>query len=100
MEEEIQSGSWSTIGLAVIALLIPVVGFIVMLSHARAGDTRQEQRWRKSHGLVYWVVLPAISGAMMLGGFSGVLPNLYTVIGLIVLSASATISYAQTKRRE
>ena len=100
VEEEIQSGSLSTIVLAVIALLIPVIGFIMTLSHARAGETRHEQRWRKSHGVLYWVLIPALSGALMLGGYSGIMPRIYSVIGLIILSASATLSYVMQKKRE
>ena len=100
MEEEIRNGSLSTIVLAVIALLIPVLGFVMTLSHARAGDSRREQRWRKSHGLVYWVMIPAVAGAMLLGGFSGLMPKIYSVLALIVLSLSATVSFALQKRRE
>jgi len=86
--------------LAATALLIPIVGFIMMLSHARAGETRQEQRWRKGHGLVWWVLLPGIAGGLLLLGYAGMLPSLFSVIGILLLSGSATMSYVLQRRHE
>ena len=100
MEDGAQTWTMSTMALAVIALLIPVVGFIMTISHARAGETRQEQRWRKSHGVLFWVFLPGAAGLLMLMGFAGMLPNIFTLIGIIVLSLGASLSYVIQKRHE
>ena len=100
MEDGAQTGQLSTMVLAAIALLIPIVGFIMMLSHARAGETRQEQRWRKSHGLLYWVLGPGIGGVLMLMGFSEILPKIFSVVGIIVLAMSATLSFVLQRRHE
>ena len=86
--------------LAAIALLIPIVGFIMTISHARAGDTRGEQRWRKSHGLLFWVLLPGISGGLLLLGFVELLPRLFTIIGIILLAIGAGLSFLLQKRHE
>lgn len=95
-----QTGALSTMVLAGIALLIPVIGFVMTISHARAGDTRYEQRWRKSHGLMFWVLIPAMSGGLMLLGAMGLGPKIFSMVGLILLSLSATISYMLQKRHE
>jgi peptidoglycan/LPS O-acetylase OafA/YrhL len=86
--------------LAAFALLIPVVGFIMMLSHAKAGDSRQEQRWRKGHGLLFWVLLPGIAGLMLLAGFAEILPRIFSILGIIILALGATLSYTIQKRHE
>jgi DMSO/TMAO reductase YedYZ heme-binding membrane subunit len=100
VEDGAQTGTLSMMFLAAIALLIPIIGFIMMLSHAKAGETRQEQRWRKSHGLVYWVLLPGIAGILLLLGYAGMLPDLFSIVGVIILSLSAMLSYLMQKRHE
>lgn len=100
MEDGAQTGTLSTMLLAALALLIPIVGFIMMISHARAGETRQEQRWRKSHGLLFWVMLPGFAGALLLLGNAGLLPGIFSVLGIIILALSATMSYTIQKRHE
>jgi hypothetical protein len=86
--------------LAAIALLIPVVGFIMTISHARAGETRQEQRWRKSHGVMFWVLLPGVAGVLLLMGTTDMLPRIFSVVGIILLGLSATLSYTLQKQHE
>jgi hypothetical protein len=100
VEDGAQPFGLSTMFLAAIALLIPVIGFIMTISHARAGDTRQEQRWRKGHGLLFWVLIPGIAGVMLLLGFIEMLPRIYSVIGIIVLAIGAAASFALQKKHE
>lgn len=100
MEDGVQTWTMSTMMLAAIALLIPVVGFVLMLSHAKAGETRQEQRWRKSHGLIFWVLLPGMAGVLLLMGFAGMLPKIFSIVGIIILALGATFSYSIQKRHE
>lgn len=86
--------------LAAITLLIPIVGFVMTLSHARAGETRSEQRWRKRHGLLFWVLLPGAAGAMVLMGFAEILPKIFSIIGIVLLALGATLSHTMTRRHE
>jgi hypothetical protein len=100
VEETVGNGSLSTYVLAAIALLIPVVGFIMTLSHARAGDSRHEQRWRKSHGLAFWVLIPGVAGVILLMGFSAMLPRQFTIVGILLLALGAGLSFVMKKRHE
>jgi hypothetical protein len=92
--------SISQIGLFVIALLIPIVGFIMTITHARKGESRQEQRWRKSHGLIFWVFLPFLAGLFTLLGMLESLPKLFGIIGIIILGLSTFLSWSIQKKRE
>lgn len=92
--------SISQIGLFVIALLIPITGFIMTITHARKGESRQEQRWRKSHGLLFWVFLPFVAGVLTLFGMIGLLPKVFTILGIIILALSTFRSWSIQKKRE
>ncbi|MEO5930494.1 MAG: hypothetical protein ABIR47_11225 [Candidatus Kapaibacterium sp.] len=82
----------SQIFLVAIVFLIPVIGFIMTISHARKGFSRQEQRWRKRHGLLFWVLIPSLSGLITILGHIGVLPNVFGLIGIIMLSTAVLLS--------
>lgn len=91
----------SKLGLLVIALLIPIAGFIMTLSYARKGESRAEQRWRKRHGLRFWVLVPGAAGTMTLLGALHVLPDLFGLLGIIVLGGATLLSWQiQQKHRE
>ncbi|MBS1912037.1 MAG: hypothetical protein JST22_08635 [Bacteroidetes bacterium] len=91
----------SRLGLLVIALLIPIVGFVMTLSYARKGESRAEQRWRKRHGLLFWALLPGVAGTMTLLGAVHILPDIFGLIGIIVLGGATLFSWqVQQKRRE
>jgi uncharacterized membrane protein len=92
--------SVSTIGLIVIALLIPVVGFVMTISHAKKGDTSREQRWRKSHGLLFWVLIPALIGIVIMLSAAEVLPQLFALIGIVTLGLTTFLSWSIQKKRE
>jgi hypothetical protein len=77
-----------------IAGLIPVVGFIMTISHARKGETRREQRWRKSHGLLFWTLLPGLAGAMTILGTIGMMPKVFSMIGIVILGISTFASWS------
>lgn len=77
-----------------IAGLIPVVGFIMTISHARKGFSRREQRWRKSHGLIFWTLLPGIAGTMTLLGTIALLPKVFSMIGILILGISTFASWS------
>jgi uncharacterized membrane protein len=100
METEELSVSASTIGLLVIIILIPVIGFVMTLSHAKKGETRQEQRWRKSHGLLFWVLIPGIDGALILLSITGILPQIMALVGILSLGLTTFLSWSIQKKRE
>ena len=77
-----------------IAGLIPVVGFIMTITHARKGFSRREQRWRKSHGLIFWALLPGIAGAMTILGTIGLMPRVFSMIGILMLGISTFASWS------
>ena len=77
-----------------IAGLIPVVGFIMTITHARKGFSRREQRWRKSHGLIFWALLPGIAGAMTILGTIGLMPRGFSMIGILMLGISTFASWS------
>ena len=52
----------------------------MMISHARKGTTRNEQRWRKSHGLLFWVLLPGVAGLLTVLGMIKVLPRSFSML--------------------
>ncbi len=86
--------------LMAVAFLIPVTGFILMLNHARDADSLEESRWRKSHGIVYWVLIPGIIGFVIILSLIGVLPRLFALLGIIALALSTTLSMSLQKKRE
>lgn len=86
--------------LLAIAGLIPVIGFIMTISHARKADTYDDQRWRKSHGLIFWVLLPGIAGLMTVLGTIEAIPRLFGVVGIIMLSLTTFLSWWLQRRRE
>ncbi len=90
----------SELGLLVIAILIPVIGFVMTISHARKGDTRTEQRWRKRHGLLFWVLMPGFAGSLTLLGYVGVLPRLASLFGILLLSGSTYASWWMQQNRK
>ncbi len=86
--------------LLVIAGLIPALGFIMTLSHARKGESRREQRWRKSHGLIFWTLIPSIAGIVTVLGSIDLLPSLGGIIGIIILAGSTFLSWWIQRRHE
>jgi|GEM_PF-2056861 len=86
--------------LLAIAALIPVVGFVMTLSHARKGNLRREQRWRKNHGILFWVFLPGIAGMLTVLGTIELLPRVFAVIGIIMLSLTTFASWWLQRRHE
>ena len=100
METEGLTFNASTIGLIVIALLIPVVGFVMTISHAKKGDTRQEQRWRKSHGLLFWVLIPGLAGLLTLLSMADILPQIFSLIAILGLGLTTFLSWSMQKKRE
>lgn len=92
--------SASKIGLLVIAILIPMVGFIMTIGHAKKGETRQEQRWRKSHGLLFWSLAPGVAGLITVLGFLEILPNIFTLLGIIILGFSTFLSWSLQRKHE
>jgi hypothetical protein len=86
--------------LIALAFLIPVTGFIMMISHARKADTRQEQRWRKSHGLLFWVFIPGVAGLLTVLGMTRTLPRMYSFIGIGLLAGATFMSWSIQKKRE
>lgn len=90
----------SELGLLAIAVLIPVIGFIMTIMHARKGVSIAEQRWRKKHGLMFWVLIPTIAGMMTLFGHLDVLPRLFSLIGIMLLGASTLLSWSMQQRHE
>jgi len=77
-----------------IAILIPVIGFIMTISHARKGFSRREQRWRKSHGLLYWTILPGIAGLMTVLGTIEIAPKIFRLVGILALGLSTFMSWS------
>lgn len=90
----------SQIGLIVITALIPLVGFAMTIIQSRKGTSRREQRWRKRHGLLFWVLLPTIFGMMTLLGYLRILPDLYGLIGVIALGGTTFLSWSINERHE
>jgi hypothetical protein len=88
------------LALIAIALLIPVTGFIMMLSHARKAPTRNEQRWRKSHGLLFWVMIPGVAGMLTVLGMMKILPRTFSTMGIALLALSTFLSWNIQKKRE
>lgn len=90
----------SQIGLMVIVALIPIAGFVMTISHARKGETRREQRRRKSHGLLFWVMLPTMAGVLTVAGYTGTLPSIFGLIGVISLAGTTFLSWSIQQRHE
>lgn len=84
--------------LLVIACLIPLIGFIMTLSHARKGNSRREQRWRKSHGLIFWALIPGLTGLLTVLGTIEILPRITGMIGIILLAGSTFLSWWVQRR--
>lgn len=89
----------STIGLAVLAILMPVVGFIMTILYARKGDSRMEQRFRKRHGMLYWVLIPMVTSTVTLLGATRILPRVFAAIGIIILAGTTLLSRSQLQKR-
>lgn len=96
----VEAVSGFEIVLLAIAGLIPVIGYIMTLSHARKGDSRREQRWRKSHGVLYWVFLPGMAGILTVFGTIDVLPRMFGIVGIIMLSLTTFLSWWLQRRYE
>ena len=90
----------SHIGLIVVALLIPVAGFVLMIMHARKGDTRAEHRWRKRHGLLFWVLLPGLAGVVTAAGVLELLPQIFAIVGVALLGTTTFISWSLQTRHD
>jgi hypothetical protein len=88
------------LALIAIALLIPVTGFIMMISHARKASSRTEQRWRKSHGLLFWVLIPGVAGLLTVMGMIRILPRTFSMLGIGLLGLSTLLSWNIQKKRE
>ena len=86
--------------LLLIVVLIPIVGFIMTINHARAGLTARDQRWRKSHGVLFWVVLPGFLGALIVFGMIGIRPRIFSLVGTILLAVSTSLSLMIQKKRD
>jgi hypothetical protein len=86
--------------LIAIALLIPVTGFIMMISHARKAPSRNEQRWRKGHGLLFWVLIPGVAGLLTVLGMIKILPRSFSMMGIGMLALSTFLSWNIQKKRE
>lgn len=83
-----------------IVLLIPVVGFISTISHARKADSAREQRWRKSHGLLYWTILPAIFGILTFLSATGIAPKIFGLFAIVLFAGTTFLSWVQQRKRE
>lgn len=91
----------SQTGLLAIAVLIPALGFIMTLTHARKAETRTEQRWRKRHGLLFWVLIPFIAGAVSAAAILEMIPPIFTIIGVAILGLATFLSWSfQTRHDE
>jgi hypothetical protein len=96
----VEESSPNLLILLVIAGLIPVAGFILTITHARGGQTRADQRWRKKHGLLFWVLIPGIAGLAMMLGFIEVWPRIASVLGILGLASTTSLSFYLQKRHE
>ena len=83
-----------------IAAVLPVVGFILMLGFARKGETLSERRWRKRHGLLFWVLIPALLGAGIVLGILEFLPDLSTKLSVLLLGVTTATGIALPRRHE
>jgi Kef-type K+ transport system membrane component KefB len=91
--------SLSNLFLVAIVFLMPVAGFILTIGHARKAVTRREQRWRKSHGLLFWVLLPGLAGMLTLLGMFHILPQSFALIGIVLLAGSTFLSWSLQNKR-
>ncbi|MBX7215776.1 MAG: hypothetical protein K1X90_02325 [Candidatus Kapabacteria bacterium] len=89
-----------TIILLCIAAVLPVLGFILMLGFARKGETLPERRWRKRHGLLFWVLIPALLGAGIVLGILEFLPDLSTKLSVLLLGVTTATGMALQRRHE
>jgi hypothetical protein len=89
-----------TLLLVTIVAMIPIIGFIMTISHARKADTIREQRWRKGHGVLYWTLLPGLFGAIILLSVVDVLPRLFSFVGILLLGVTTSISFLMQRKRE
>lgn len=89
-----------TLLLVAIVAMIPILGFIMTISHARKADSIREQRWRKSHGVLYWTLLPGLFGMIILLSIADVLPRLFSFVGILLLGVTTSISFLMQRRRE
>lgn len=90
----------SQIVLVGIVILIPVIGFASTISYARKADTAREQRWRKGHGVLYWVVFPTAFGLITLMSAVELLPKVFSLIAILLLAGSTFLSWTQARKRE
>lgn len=90
----------SQLGLIAIAFLIPVLGFILTLTHARKGEGRSEQRWRKRHGLFFWVLIPFVAGIASVMAVLEMLPAIFTIVGVAILGLTTFLSWSVQTRHD
>jgi hypothetical protein len=86
--------------LVAIVFLIPVMGFVLTLGYARKAHGSIEQRWRKNHGLLFWVLIPGAAGVLTVLGMTDILPRIFSLIGIGALGASTFTSWNMQKKRE
>ncbi len=71
------------------------------LTNARKGDSRAEQRWRKRHGLLYWVVVPFVAGVVSTAAMMEMIPSIFTIVGVAILGLTTFLSWSiQTRHDE
>lgn len=80
--------------------MLPFIGFILMLGFARQGTTLAERRWRKRHGLLFWVLIPAILGTAIVLGILEFLPDLSIKISVLLLGINTVTGMALQRRHE
>lgn len=71
-----------------------------MLGFARKGTTLTERRWRKRHGLLFWVLIPAILGITIVLGILTYLPDIVIKISVLLLGISTATGMALQQRHE
>ncbi len=90
----------STLLLLALVVAIPVAGFVLTISHARTAGSIRESRWRKRHGVVFWTFLPGLAGLITVLGIGHVLPDLFTLLGILLLAFCATLSLLVRRKHE
>lgn len=89
----------SKLSMIVIAAAIPAIGFIMTIRHARGADSLSDARWRKRHGMLFWVAIPAVAGGLTVLGLLEMAPSIASIVGVVLLLASATISMVLGRNR-
>ncbi len=83
-----------------IVIVIPIIGFLSTISYARKADTAPEQRWRKGHGVFFWVMIPGALGLITILSATGMLPKVFSLISVIILACTTLISWSLQRKRE